>query len=108
MTGNFPLRNSQKSPPESGDLREVLKNLEQSGDVILPATTNAVGLVEKVNRGCRTLSRRTNQWPTAIALDVLVVFLVSAGAVGSRFDRVRSSFPERREAETDRHNWARR
>jgi hypothetical protein len=41
-------RNSQKSPRESGHLRAVLRNLEQSGDVILPATTNAVGLVEKV------------------------------------------------------------
>jgi hypothetical protein len=32
----------------SGHLCAVLKNLEQSGDVILPATTDAVWLVEEV------------------------------------------------------------
>ena len=32
-------RNSQKEPTGSGHLRAVLKNLEQSGDVVFPGTT---------------------------------------------------------------------
>ncbi|WP_156434695.1 hypothetical protein [Bradyrhizobium lablabi] len=43
-----PLSNPLK---ELARLRADLRNLEQSGDVILPVTTNAAGLIEEV-RGC--------------------------------------------------------
>jgi hypothetical protein len=43
----------KKACGKSRHLRAVLRNLEQSGDVILAATTNAAGLIEE---GCGCLS----------------------------------------------------